>query len=291
MHARRQFEVFVVRCRCLCYSREHQKEQPPSSCLSFPFATFHPFNHGSPTHLFLYNFRLEGSNRGQVSQLRAQIGSSRYHTRSDEARKHLREVVQGSIDSSASATTVTAITRSAPRQSRQSTLELHRWMPFNNIDITPSSLTSLCGRLGQMAASIGTAPPGGSSEDGRRPERNGRIPIQLLLSSSSDGGESAPGHHRPLTQEYPRERHSGASVGSSHGSSIPVSVIVNPSHSDGYTTGPREPIRVEQANGHRTSSGRQSFELEDVAWTSADFTRRPRAPRPSYSEEQKFFIM
>lgn len=121
--------------------------------------------------------------------------------------------------------------------------------------------------------------------------RSGRIPIQLLLttevaatSQQQDAADTAAAERKESSTGSPPEDPPISSP-------LPISAAAPPGQAR------NEPANAEYAPLQPRPAQAGGSAHPDVAGTSPPWSptdpmsRRPRAPRPSYSEEQKFFIM
>ena len=119
----------------------------------------------------------------------------------------------------------------------------------------------------------------------RHPEESGRIPISMLLTPSPETPPCRPAVHphradsrSSSSSTSDSRRDSSIITTSSYGKSPTMDTILNVST-------PRNPYA---SSRHYSSPEMDVYPLPPE---TLDIGRRPRAPRPSYSEEQKFFIM
>ena len=134
---------------------------------------------------------------------------------------------------------------------------------------------------------------------------SGKIPLSVILNevepesslartagpaAGAGGGNGGGGGGNDYTMHHQQARSHGSSPTSSLGSPPPHY------HSGSITQSPtfhRDPYGALSRDKPSSSSSSAAAGVElQRGWSDSSMTdRRPRAPRPSYSEEQKFFIM
>lgn len=151
---------------------------------------------------------------------------------------------------------------------------------------------------------------------------SGKIPLSVILNeiepeplprtagppSSSGGGSSGGGHHHHHHHyDYPLQP---TTTTTTTASTTTTTTSSSRSHASSPTTSfgsPPPPLFLAGSNAHSPILHRDPFHAygkdkpssvsreqrsQAGSWSDSSMTdRRPRAPRPSYSEEQKFFIM
>lgn len=120
--------------------------------------------------------------------------------------------------------------------------------------------------------------------------RSGKIPIHLLLTDDS----SPSTQQQEATNTAAAERKESATSSPSSGdppvsSALPISAAQPGQARNELAYTEYTPL---QPRPHPGDSARPDAASTSPPWSPSDpMSRRPRAPRPSYSEEQKFFIM
>ncbi|KJX98154.1 hypothetical protein TI39_contig429g00021 [Zymoseptoria brevis] len=125
---------------------------------------------------------------------------------------------------------------------------------------------------------------------GRQSERSGRIPIHLLLSTPETVAQQQ--QQQQQRQQQPSADGFASSSSSSFSPSAFASVPLQAPENPHVRPQPSEYTPPLQPQHVPFSSYRVDTAGTSPPWSPSDpMTRKPRAPRPSYSEEQKFFIM
>ncbi|SMQ48653.1 unnamed protein product [Zymoseptoria tritici ST99CH_3D7] len=154
---------------------------------------------------------------------------------------------------------------------------------------------------------------------GRQSERSGRIPIHLLLSTPETVAQQQQQQQQQRQQQPDYSRPAGSSSNSgAPGRKESFAVTGGPPSADGFASSSSPcfspsasasgPLQASENSYVRVQPSEYTPPLQpqhvpfssyrvDAAGASPPrspsdpMTRKPRAPRPSYSEEQKFFIM